>query len=68
MYEVSVRYGIYHKWESYKKWYDGDFNEWIPVNYPEVLSVEWENNDGLNLDRIFRFDSEKMYQWFLLRQ
>ena len=70
MYEVIFGHKVYGEWASYRRWkVECDaFGMWLPKHYPEVLSVEWENNDGLNLDRIFRFENETHYHWFLLRQ
>ena len=70
MYEVRVGLEVYGEWDSYRRWKVAYrvFGVWMPEQYPEVLSVEWYDDSAVNLDRIFRFESEEMYHWFLLRQ
>ncbi len=71
VYEVIVPKDEYKRWQCYR---DNMveliiFNDWVVDRYSEVLSAKWVDvGDMANTDRVFTFESEEMYHWFLLRQ
>lgn len=61
MYRVTVPREIYSKWSCYG-------TGWMTPSDPEILSAGYVSEEPYAYDMEFTFDSEEMYQWFLLRQ
>ena len=70
-YTIKVEAMVYDGWACYQAWWTSgvtdpeSFNDWVILHYPEILLVEWDNQTD---DRLFTFESENHYHWFLLRQ
>ena len=54
-----------HQWPEYATdpWEYG-FNEHIMGKFPYIISVEYASDAGFS--RLFQFESEEHYNWFLL--
>ena len=69
MYKIKITLSDYCIWKAYHTWSNtrniSPFNEWVIVEYPELIEVEWDINGN---DRIFTFETEEHYHWFLLQQ
>jgi hypothetical protein len=68
MFNISLTEEEFRQLPCYAKWWndmsiEDHFHEWLPKYYPEVISVKWHESD-----RIFTFESEEHYNWFLLKQ
>jgi hypothetical protein len=69
MFEVKHSIATYEHWRVYKEWHLNytpetkyDFGKYVMCNYPECIEISIRP-DG----RIFKFNSEADYTFFLLR-
>ena len=68
MYEIEIPASVVRSWVCWDDWNHSPssdlFNRWVQ-QYSEVADCEYSVNARVFT---FRFESETLYQWFILRQ
>ena len=71
-YKVIIPENQIRNFPEYEEWINGSsnrlFSEIMKQCNPEILSVSYASRYTDNVDRIFEFESEEHYTWFLLRR
>ena len=66
MYSVKISWRVIVNWKAFNDWPGtGQFQTYLQENYAGIVSV---GNWIPPTNRVFVFESEEHYQWFLLNQ